>query len=148
MFFPRVFFVSNLRVLLLPCIFTRARQTRVSRRRPSPRRRRSAVGRHGTRPRIHGKTRMSRILPGRDTDDAIDGIIGVLPSLGEVPGELYMLICAEVVLFFPRVFFVSNLRVLLLPCICARAQTRRKPSSSSFLVRGKQHYFPAGYRAL
>ena len=52
----------------------------------------------------------------------IDGIIGVLPSLGEVPGELECAICAEVVLFFPRVFFVSNLRVLLLPCIFTRAR--------------------------
>ena len=52
----------------------------------------------------------------------IDGIIGVLPSLGEVPGELECAICAEVLLFFPRVFFVSNLRVLLLPCIFTRAR--------------------------
>ena len=39
----------------------------------------------------------------------IDGIIGVLPSLGEVPGELECAICAEVVLllfFSPCIFCI------------------------------------------
>ena len=53
----------------------------------------------------------------------IDGIIGVLPSLGEVPGELECAICAEVlVLFFPRVFFVSIIFVFFFFRVFLRAR--------------------------
>jgi hypothetical protein len=44
-----------------------------------------------------------------DKNTTIDGIIGVLPSLGEVPGELECAICAEVVLllfFSPCIFCI------------------------------------------
>ena len=55
----------------------------------------------------------SKTNDNNNKNTTIDGIIGVLPSLGEVPGELECAICAEVVRLFGVVFSVYFLYLFL-----------------------------------